>query len=84
MGIANGYDETSSEGIIKLLKTSFNVLSDEKVGEALKVIELSVNNDKEGIKEFCKRKREEKAQSQIVARKEENKSFSLEDFEERD
>lgn len=84
MGIANGYDETSSDEIIKLLKTSFNLLDNEQIGEALKVVEQSVMNNKEGIKEFCKRKREEKVKTQTLVREKENKTFSLEDFEERD
>ena len=80
MSITNGYDETSSEGMIKLLKTSFNLMSNSAVGEAIRVIEQSVNNDKEGIKEFCSIKREQKAKNQTVQREKEEKAVSLDDF----
>lgn len=84
MSLANGYDEISSMQAIALLKKAFNVASDKSIREAIEIIENSVKKDKEGIKDFLKRKKEERVQNQLNVRKAEEKTFSLEDFEERE
>ena len=84
MSIANGYDEISSTQPIALLKKAFNVMSEGAIRESLEVIEKSVKKDNEGIKEFLKRKKDERLQNQFRARETEQKTFSLDDFGERE
>lgn len=94
MSLANGYDEISSQGKIKLLKEGINLItpteyaSEEEqarsIAKGIKVVGYSVTNNLEGLKLFNKEQRAEKKQQQYQVRETQEKTFSLDDFGEQE